>query len=196
MFFSRKKNASDYESLVMPHLEKLYRFAYRLTGHQEDAEDLIQDLVLKLQPRYEQLLKIERLDIWMSRVLYRMFVDSKRRYQRSPVRILSDLGVEFHQEDFLDAQQADEHNPEQFTAQDRFRNQLHFALNCLNEDYRLAITLYEIEGYTLEEICNMLDVPMGTLKSRLHRGRIQLRQLLEQENMELTVNQPSKEEAL
>ena len=95
--FKKKKNNPfpSYSSFVEQHLDALYKTAFRLTGGQVEAEDLVQNLVIKLQPKFSELQRLEKPLIWMNKVLYRMFIDYRRQVNRSPVRSISDL-------DFID----------------------------------------------------------------------------------------------
>lgn len=175
LWSSRHSTHERFESLMRPHLEQLYRLAYRLTGQRVDAEDLVQDVVLKLYPRLEELQSVDKPGIWLSRILYRHFIDKYRRQQRSPVQ-------------YTDEEQAlyddipDEKTVEPMAQLDSelTQNNLQKALDQLNPEQRIVLILHEVEGYTLQEIHYMQDVAVGTLKSRLHRGQNKLREILNQ----------------
>lgn len=167
-----------FEQVLRPHLSPLYRFAYTLCGNRDDAEDLVQDVVVKMYPKRQDLLKLEKPATWLSKVLYHQFLDNHRRKQRSPVSLLADQQNDEHQvidfENFA-SQQAD---PSGELEQHGIMNDFQQALNQLSEDFRIAIMMFEIEGYSLAEMEEILDVPQGTLKSRLHRARNQLKNIL------------------
>jgi RNA polymerase sigma-70 factor (ECF subfamily) len=166
----------QFEELLQPHLHQLYKLAYRFTGQRADAEDLVQDVVVKLYPRLQEIQKIEQLGPWLARVLYRHFVDRVRSKQRSPLHLVDENGsvLDEHKDEIPDPAE----NVEAALLQDRLQE----ALNQLNEDQRALMILHDVEGYTLNEIHTMHDVSIGTLKSRLNRARSRLRELLK--NME------------
>ncbi|MDH5378703.1 MAG: sigma-70 family RNA polymerase sigma factor [Gammaproteobacteria bacterium] len=171
-----RNQAAAYEALIRPHFEKLYRVAYRFTQNQDDAEDLVQELVTKMFSRYDELVNIERLDIWLSKVMYRIFIDDRRRYTRSPIKNLSDLDGDSQIE--YEHSESEFGDPEEEATQDDFRNEVRRAMDSLSEDQKLLIQMFEIEGYSLDEISDMLCLPIGTVKSRLHRARSSLRDKL------------------
>lgn len=151
--------------------------AYRLTGRREDAEDLVQELLTKLYPRCHELETIERLRPWLLRVLYCQFIDNHRRHSRSPLSLASDLSDRTSEPlEYLTAPG----NPEADADQAEQTGLLLVAIARLSEDHRIVLSLHDVEGYKLEEIQAVLDCPIGTLKSRLHRARARLRELLEE----------------
>lgn len=163
-----------FEKLVEPHINQLYKLAYRLTGQCADAEDLVQDVVLKLYPRLSELLSVEKLGPWLSRVLYRHFIDKQRSINSSPVDYTND-------EQFLDIESGDfSAEPMMYLDTEISQQILQDALDELNDEQQLVIMLHDVEGYTLQEIHDMQNVPIGTLKSRLHRGQNKLRNILSQ----------------
>lgn len=173
-----RSEQSAFETLVRPHLNTLFRLAYRLTRSREDAEDLIQELLLKLYPRRHELMEVERLRPWLARVMYRIFIDNHRRYSRSPVHLAVDYGGADAHTDPVDNIVSTDGNPEQETEQSVLGRHLHMVIDRLSEDHRHVLGLHDIEGYTLEEMQVILACPIGTLKSRLHRARARLRELL------------------
>ena len=168
--FRHSKNV-QFESLIKPHLKRLYSLAYRFTGQRSDAEDLVQDVLIKLFPRLEEMQTIEKLSPWLARVLYRHFIDVLRSKNRSLVDLLDD-------DSFLESIAVEDQGPEQNLDLSQTQNRLQYCLNKLNEDQRLIVILHDVEGYTLQEIHFLNDVSIGTLKSRLNRARGRLRDLL------------------
>lgn len=172
LWTSKPSDHECFSTLVEPHIKQLYRLAFRLTEQRVDAEDLVQDVVLKLYPRLKELQNIEKSAPWLSRVLYRHFIDKQRKINACPVEYTDD-------EQILSAE------PEEFAVQpmmylemEHTQDVLQEALNMLNNEQRLVLLLHDVEGYTLQEIHYMQDVPIGTLKSRLHRGQNKLRKIL------------------
>lgn len=168
-----------FADLVRPHLKPLYRLAYRLTGNVHDAEDLFQDLLLKVYARLDELHRVEKRRAWLARVLYTLFIDGQRRAARSPLHLVVDNadGEETPlQERPPDALHGNE--PEAAALRDAEQQRLLRALERLSEEQRTILMLADVEGFTLSEMETILDSPRGTLKSRLHRARARLRELL------------------
>lgn len=167
---------SSFTALVRPHLERLYRLAYRLTQHREDAQDLVQDVLLKLHPQTDKMADIDSVATWLYRVLYNQFVDNQRRYARRRMRIVehSDYSAD---PDIAPAEQA---STEDLVEGEFTITRVQAALEQLSDDHQLIINLHDIEGYTLTEIAEITGVPHGTLKSRRHRARERLQVLLDE----------------
>ena len=169
----RRDSHAQFEQLLQPHLKQLYRLAFRFTGQRDDAEDLVQDLLLKLFPRLEELQSIEKLAPWLARVMYRQYIDRIRRQQRSPVQFMDDEQAVYETHASLEAQ------PTEVVDSGIKSRILQQGLQQLNDDQRLAVMLHDVEGYSLQEIAQILDVSQGTLKSRLSRARGKLRDYLQ-----------------
>jgi RNA polymerase sigma factor (sigma-70 family) len=169
---ARPSEHDQFEALLQPHLQQLYKLAYRFTRQRVDAEDLVQDVAIKLYPRLQEMQKIEQLGPWLARVLYRHFIDRLRSKQRSPLHLVGE------DEPALDAHKDEAPGPAKNVETALLHNRLQDALSQLNEDQRALVILHDVEGYTLNEIHIMHDVSIGTLKSRLNRARGRLRELL------------------
>ncbi|WP_303905350.1 RNA polymerase sigma factor [Thiohalomonas denitrificans] len=169
--FKRRKR--EFEGLLGPNLDHLYHLAYRFTGNRTDAEDLVQDLLVKLYPRRGELAAIEQLKPWLTRTLYHLFIDQRRQAGRTPVTEQSDPDATAATDPATDPESATE-----TTLQQR---RIEGALKKLNPDQRALVALHDIEGYALPELERLLGTPIGTLKSRLHRARVRLREELEPE---------------
>jgi RNA polymerase sigma factor (sigma-70 family) len=168
------RSASDrFVALVGPHFDTLYRTAYRWTRAAHDAEDLVQDLCVRAYPRLRELELLDDVRGWLLCVMYRLFVDSTRRYERTHVRSIdSEAGADFVSHEPTPEEQADS-----AIAQRR----LSLAWRHIAKDQRALLALHDIEGYTLAELEEMTGLKQGTLKSRLHRTRVRLGRLLERE---------------
>ncbi|MBW7471998.1 RNA polymerase sigma factor [Marinobacter sp. F4218] len=177
----RQSKSKRFERLVHPHLRPLHTFAYRLTGSQHDAEDLVQDVVTKLFPKVDELERVEDLRPWLHRVLYRQFVDNVRK--RPAGREVSEnaLGPKDQQTPFLETLPGTEPDPLTHTDNDRRSAILHRLIGELQPDQRTLLLLHDSEGWRQEDIAEILDVPLGTIKSRLHRVRALLRTKLQEE---------------
>jgi len=148
-----------------------------IAGQRDDAEDLVQDVLLKLFPRLEEMQLVEKLGPWLARVLYRHFIDKLRSKQRSPIQLVGE-----DENNIIDNFTESMPGPIDINDTQLLQDRLQHSLNRLNEDQRILVILHDVEGYTLQEIHTMYDVSIGTLKSRLNRARSKLRQSLK--NME------------
>jgi len=160
-----------FATLIRQHYQALYRAAYRLTRSTVDAEDLVQEVCLRAYPRLGEVERLEHPRGWLLRVLYRLFIDLRRRYERKHVRAI-DEDEEFAGGEPGPAEEADR-------ALDRWR--IEDAWRYLNNEQRLLLTLHDIEGYSLAEIHAMTGLKDGTIKSRLHRARVRLGRLLQRD---------------
>ncbi len=163
----------------------MYRFAFRLTGQRQDAEDLVQDVVVKLYPRLEELESVEQLRPWLNRVLYRQFIDSVRRKGRQADSPLSSFDSP-DPENWIDKQPADLPDIIQQLDSSRLNAVLERALSGMSPDQRTLLLLCDVDGWNREDVAAVLDIPLGTVKSRLHRCRAALRKKL-QDSPELSV---------
>jgi len=160
-----------FAALIREHYRALYRAAYRLTRSAVDAEDLVQEVCVRAYPRLTEVERLEQPRGWLMRVLYRLFIDLRRRYERTNVRLI-DENEEFASGEPSPAEEADR-------ALDRWR--IEDAWRHLNHEQRLLLMLHDIEGYSLAEIHSLTGLKEGTIKSRLHRARVRLGRLLQRD---------------
>lgn len=172
-----------FSELVHPHLHTLYRMAYRWTQSRQDAEDLVQETLIKLVDRIGEMERVEKLKPWLIKVLYRTFVDQHRKSGKSPGLNGSTWRGDVSQINGLIDQLPDEN----INVLKRLELQrgLIRALETLNDDQRDIILLHDMEGYTAHEIGSILDISIGTVKSRLHRARAHLKRILGPEILEI-----------
>lgn len=171
--------AAEFAQLMREHIPALYRSAYRWTGAVDRAEDLVQQLLLRLYPRLAELRKLDQLRPWVLRVMYRIFVDQLRRERSSPVQFGTDAGggdEESVSEN--DAWLDQGPGPLDLLEQEVTQEHLLRAWARLGEAHRVVLAMHDIEDYTLPELALIMEMPLGTLKSRLHRARARLRELL------------------
>jgi RNA polymerase sigma-70 factor (ECF subfamily) len=174
-------SAAEFDLLLRRHVRPLYRYAYRWTGDVDQAEDLVQEALTRVYLELPRLHEIEQLRPWVARVMYRIFVDRLRRANRSPVTYVGRSGStgEFLDDEDEDDQAPDETwNPETLTERAFERERIEAAWAHLQKQHRVVLSLHEIEGYSLEEVAQIIEVPVGTAKSRLSRARNRLRALL------------------
>ena len=168
---SQGDEARRFSELVGPHLERLYRLSFRLTGTVADAEDLVQDVLCKLFERRDELSSISNLGPWMCRVLHNRFLDDTSKHARRRLQVVAaERDVEPSDPGPGPASQLE-------SALDI--SLLRQALAGLSLEHRTVLLMHDSEGYKLEEIQVITGVPLGTLKSRLHRARARLRELLD-----------------
>jgi RNA polymerase sigma-70 factor (ECF subfamily) len=160
-----------FAALIRQHYQVLYRAAYRLTRSGVDAEDLVQEVCLRAYPLIGEIEGLEQPRGWLLRVLYRLFVDLHRRYERTNVRAI-DENEEFASGDPSPADEAQR-------ALDRLR--IERAWRHLNHEQRLLLALHDVEGHSLAEIHALTGIKDGTIKSRLHRARVRLGRLLQRD---------------
>lgn len=166
--FHRRNTGDSLTSVVSQHLDSLYRQAYRYCGNEADAEDLLQDLMLECSQRNQQLQEAPVPAAWLNRVLYHRFVDRHRKQARH-LKGREDLNST------IDTSLAANDEPEDAYS----HHQLLLSLEELSPDQRMIINLHDIEGYTLAEVSATTSIPVGTLKSHLHRGRRKLKNKLQ-----------------
>jgi len=171
LFSRQRSEKSSFEELVTPYVDGLYRLAYHYTQNSCDAEDLVQDLLIKLFKRADELGAIESLKPWLAKSLYHLFIDKTRHAKRQPIDHAESLE---HDESSFTPVASHSSEPHR---EDNIRD-IEYALSKLNDEQRQVIVLHDVESYTLEEISLIHDIPVGTLKSRLHRARAQIRKRL------------------
>jgi RNA polymerase sigma factor (sigma-70 family) len=152
-----------WEELARTHGRFLYTVAYRLTGNEADAQDLVQDVLLRVRKGLETY-RPGSLEGWLSRITTNAFLDDVRRRRRRPTVALPDDA------DRLLA--ADDSIP--LSLPDDVQD----ALRALPDDFRAAVVLCDVVGLTYDEIAEQLGIPVGTVRSRIHRGRAALRGVL------------------
>jgi RNA polymerase sigma-70 factor (ECF subfamily) len=173
LFKARGRPADRFEQIIRPHIETLYRFAYRLCNSRDDAEELVQLLLIRLFPKLQQLESIEKLSPWLCRGLHNLYIDSYRSVMRQSTL--------FDFESDGDNVVSDQVTPFEHVSGKELMTRIDAALNQLNDDQRILVLLHDSEGYTLNELTDILQVPLGTLKSRLNRARTNLKKLLSRE---------------
>jgi RNA polymerase sigma-70 factor, ECF subfamily len=158
----------SWDEVVREHADRVYRLAYRLTGNAHDAEDLTQETFIRV---FRSLASYQpgTFEGWLHRITTNLFLDMVRRRNRIRMEALPD--------DY-DRVPAEEPNPEQIYHDSRLGPDLQAALDSLPPEFRAAVVLCDIEGLSYEEIGATLGVKLGTVRSRIHRGRQALREYL------------------
>lgn len=170
---------TEFESLFSRSYQRAYNLAYRFTGNDCDAEDLTQDAYLRAWRSYHRYDRRRSFEVWLLRILSNLAIDRWRRQSALKVYSLdqsfSANGVDLKLSALVPDQAS---GPEQRCLDRAVGDQIHAALRLLPEAYRTAIILTDIEEWSYEEVARKMRCPVGTVRSRLHRGRQLLRQYL------------------
>jgi len=161
----------------MPHIEALKTFAYHLTYNETEANDLIQETYLKAYKFIEKYQEGTNAKAWLFKILKNAYINEYRKKVKRPVKVDFEEIITFHKNDRKgDLLYAD-------LREDIFTNvmgdEVTMAINALPEDFRTVILLCDIEGFTYEEIAKILEIPIGTVRSRLFRARNMLKDMLQ-----------------
>ena len=160
----------DFEAAALPHLDALYNMAYRLTRNPEDAEDLIQETFFKAYKYYDKFEEGTNLKAWLFRIMKNSFINGYRKRQSQPPEsAFSDIEESF--ENVMVDDSGTIKNPEEEILESVLDEDVQQALDALRDDYRMVILLVDLEGFSYKEAAEILEVPVGTVMSRLYRGR-------------------------
>jgi RNA polymerase sigma-70 factor (ECF subfamily) len=163
-----RRAVPSWEDVARNYGRFLYTVAYRLTGNHEDAQDLVQEVLLRVR-RGLATYQPGSMEGWLSRITTNAFLDETRRRKRRPLEVVPDLP---ERSLGVDA------DPEAVLAQARLPEDVQAALLALPPDFRAAVVLSDVVGLDYAEIAKTLAIPPGTVRSRIHRGRAQLRRAL------------------
>jgi len=167
-----------FEDLLRKYEYQIYRMAYRLTGNRDDAQDLVQDSVLEALRAFDRFHIGSRFDRWMQRIMTHNYIDRQRAQPKVKVESLDQsLGSEEEEERTLEVPDMTG-DPARLLEERELAEPVQRALDELPAEYRAVVVLSDIEGYSYEEIAATLKVPIGTVRSRLNRGRNILKERL------------------
>ncbi len=161
----------DFEAAAMPFVDALYNTAYRMTRNSEDAEDLVQETYLKAYRYYDKFEEGTNFKAWLFKIMKNTFINNYRRQQQVPPQ--SDFA---EIEESFETQVSHESSsqiksPEEELLENVLDEDVQHALDSLPADYRMVVLLADLEGFSYKEIAEILEVPVGTVMSRLYRGR-------------------------
>ncbi len=163
------KKQEDFNEEIIPHLDALYNFGLRLTSDPNDAEDLVQDTIVKAFRFFSSYEKGTNAKAWLFRILKNSYINNYRKKSKKPQQVDYDEVSTFYET--IRAERTDTSDLEDKMFRELIDDELSNALDNIPEDFRTVVLLCDVEDFTYEEIANMLDVPIGTIRSRLHRGR-------------------------
>ncbi len=169
-------NGTNFENEATSHMEALYRFALSLTSDPTSASDLVQETYLKAFRFRSSFQSGTNMKAWLFQILKNSFINTYRRKKRSPVTASYENVADFYGLVKSDGINLDTLSKQLF--EHAFDDEITRALDSLSEDFRMVLVLSDIEDFTYEEISEVLEVPIGTVRSRLHRARRSLRSIL------------------
>lgn len=174
--YHRKEQMQIFEGEFLPHLDAMYNFAYRLAMDEDDAKDLVQDTYMKAYRFINSFQKGTNSKAWLYRILKNSFINEYRKKSKEPAK------VDYQEvEGYYNSEKVDDNKTSdlrQESEKDMIGDEVSIALNALAVDFRTVIILCDIEGFSYEEMSKILDIPIGTVRSRLHRARNLLKERL------------------
>jgi RNA polymerase sigma-70 factor, ECF subfamily len=168
-----------FQQEALPLLDSLYGAALRMTRNPADAEDLVQETMLRAYRAFDRFEPGTNLKAWLFRILTNAYINTYRKRQREPQKVSSDEVEEFDlYRELKDHDPQFAETPESLVLDNLVDSDILEAIEQLPDQFRLAVVLSDIEGFTYAEMADIMDVPMGTVMSRLHRGRKALQKRL------------------
>lgn len=178
MFKKRDRGIREFEGLLLPLMKPLYGMALRMTRNEKDAEDLVQETSMKAFRAFKTFTRGTNFKAWVFRIMTNTFINIHHQRNRDN-RLVHDLEKEDHYDRFLSNGPARMARDPEAEILDRMMSEdIAAALEELPEEFRLAVILCDIEGFSYKEIAEILKCPIGTVMSRLYRGRRHLQNLL------------------
>lgn len=167
-----KTGAVDaFEKLISIHQEKIYNFAYRLTGNEPDARDLSQDSIIKIFCFLKEFRGESSFSTWLWRIVYNTFLDLCKSSHKKNALLTIPIETTLYLKD-------NNPGPDKEMENSDLRKRVELALSKLPVRYRMAIIMYDIQGFSYEELAKISKISMGTVKSRLSRGRKLLKKII------------------
>lgn len=167
--YSQEEKNAIFDGEFMPHIDSMYNFAYRLTFDEDDSKDLVQDTYLKAYRFINSFEQGTNAKAWLFRILKNSFINEYRKKSKQPTKVDYQEVETYYNSDDVDYQSTTDLRAE--SVKDMLGDEISNALNSLAVDFRTVIILCDLEGFTYEEMAKILDIPIGTVRSRLHRAR-------------------------
>lgn len=174
--YTEKEKHRLFNEDFMPLIDAAYNFAFRLTLDEDDAKDLVQDTYLKAFRFIESFQKGTNAKAWLFRILKNSFINDYRKKSKQPAKVDYQEVEQIYNSEEADANLTTDLRVD--VLQGMIGDEVATALNSLAIDFRTVIILCDIEGFTYEEMAKILDIPIGTVRSRLHRARNLLKEKL------------------
>ena len=174
--YTEAEKQTIFHGEFMPHINSMYNFAYRLTLDADDAKDLLQDTYLKAYRFIVSFQKGTNAKAWLFRILKNSFINDYRKKSKEPSKVDYQEVESYYNSEEVDRQITPDLRVE--ALKDMIGDEISNALNALDVDFRTVIILCDLEGFKYEEMAKILDIPIGTVRSRLHRARNLLKEKL------------------
>lgn len=174
--YSKKEKEEVFETEFLPHIDSMYNFAYRLTFDEDDAKDLVQDTYLKAYRFIQSFERGTNAKAWLFRILKNSFINDFRKKSKQPAKVDYQEVESYYNSEDIDKSITTDLRVD--TVQDMIGDEISNALNALDVDFRTVIILCDLEGFKYDEMAKILDIPIGTVRSRLHRARNLLKEKL------------------
>lgn len=176
---TRRKRRTEFEQTALPHMDALYGAAYRLTRNPRDAEDLVQDAMLRAYRFWDSFQKDSNCKAWLFRILTNTFINHYQKRKRSR-EVLNAAVAEQSVTDgvLVHENAATQRDPEGLLLERTLSDDVARALEGLPSDFRVAVVLCDVEGFSYKEIAEIMECPVGTVMSRIYRGRRLLKKAL------------------
>ena len=174
--YSESQKQAVFHGEFMPHINSMYNFAYRLTLDSDDAKDLLQDTYLKAYRFIDSFQQGTNAKAWLFRILKNSFINDYRKKSKEPSKVDYQEVESFYNSEEVDRQITPDLRVE--ALQDMIGDEISDALNSLDVDFKTVIILADLEEFKYDEMAKILDIPIGTVRSRLHRARNLLKERL------------------
>ena len=171
--YSAEDKDKIFEEEFLPHIHSIYNFAFRITFDEDDAKDLVQETYFKAFRFIDSFQKGTNAKAWLFRILKNNFINEFRKRSKEPPKVDYEEVESYYNSEDLSSSVISGLKVE--TVRELMGDEVSKALNSLDIDFRTVIILCDLEGFTYEEMAKILDIPIGTVRSRLHRARNQLK---------------------
>lgn len=171
-----EKLKEEFKKDALPHIGILYNYAYKMTGSQDDANDLLQETYLRAYRFFHKFEKGTNCKAWLFRIMKNLFINNYRKTQKTPGQVDYDEIENFFET--IKSDRLDTADLQEKVFNNLLDDEVTRALNSLQDDFKTVIILCDLEGLSYEEIADFVQCPIGTVRSRLHRARKLLAQKL------------------
>ena len=171
-----KQRKIDFDLEAMPHMNLLHNYAYKMTFNQLDADDLLQETFLRAFRFFHKFEKGTNCKAWLFRIMKNLFINRYRKNQKEPGKV--DYGEIENFFDTIRSEKMESSDLQQKVFSNLLDDDVTKALNSLQDDFKTVVILCDLEGLSYEEIADFVQCPIGTVRSRLHRGRKMLQEKL------------------